>query len=411
MSTVWLICKYGSTPKVGGHLRQHYLGRELVKAGHDVYVISGRRHHLMARPEEATSAPFIDDKHGYKMVRIDTMPYPNAHSKKRILGWAEFAWKVSNLVRKGIPKPDVVVHSSPDLLGYMGAERVARKTKAKLVFEVRDIWPLTVTDMSNISPKHPFIRMLQWVEDRAYRKSDMVISNLSNADDHMVTRGMDRSKFRWLPNGFDLTDVSMQDPLDAQFANQFPKDKFILGYAGTHGEANNLDVMLDAADRLRDRSDIAFVLVGDGKSKADLVARAAELKLDNVHFIDSVPKTQVQSVLAKFSACYIGLPAKPLFRFGVSPNKLFDYFASSKPVVYAIDSGKYNPVTAHKSGIVIAPGNPEALARAAVELADLSKDELQKMGQNGRAAIETDYNYAALGRKMDGFTSELLTPS
>ncbi|WP_136634292.1 glycosyltransferase family 4 protein [Pseudooceanicola onchidii] len=399
--TIWLVCQYASTPAVGGHLRQHYLARELAKQGHDVYVISVRKHHLMVKPEIAKAAPFKESVDGYTMVRVTTLDYPHAHHKKRILGWIQFGLKLPGLLRHGVPKPDVVLYSSPGLLGFLGAERVARRVKAKLVFEVRDIWPLSLVIIGNYEPSHPFIRLLQWVEDRAYRVSDQVISNLQNAVDHMASRGMDRGKFHWLPNGVLLGDRSMADPLAPSVNDQLPTGKFIVGYAGTLGEANNLDVFLAAAAQLRTRTDIEFVLVGDGRNKDELKAYAQREQLDNVTFIDAIPKTQVQSLLSHFDACYIGLPAEPLFKFGVSPNKLFDYLAAAKPIIYAVDSGPYNPVSAHHAGVAIAPGDPEAIVAAVNKLAALSDEDRCRMGQNGRNAVETEYNYAELGKQLD----------
>lgn len=401
MSIIWLICQYATTPDVGGYLRHHYLGRELAKAGHDVYVIGSRVHHMMTHPDRSRAAPFMEKVGGYTMVRLDTSAYPHAHHKKRILGWAQFGWQLPWLAQRGLPKPDTVLYSSPNLLSFPGAERAARKAGARLVFEVRDIWPLSMIHIGNVSPKHPFARLLQWIEDRAYRVSDKVVSNLPNAVEHMVSRGMDRAKFHWIPNGVDLSDNALQEPLPGAVQAQLPVDRFITGYAGTHGEANNLDTLLDAAAQLRDRDDLAFVLVGDGKQKAVLKARAKSEGLDNVTFIDPIPKTQVQSMLARFDACFIGLPPGPLFRFGVSPNKLFDYLGAAKPVIYAVDSGDYNIVRAHEAGLSIPPCDPEAIAQAVTQLQALTAEDRAAMGQRGLACVKTDYDFLTLGRLLD----------
>lgn len=164
-------------------------------------------------------------------------------------------------------RPDVIVYSSPSPVAYLSAQHLAKRFNARLVFEVRDIWPLSLMELGGYSKKHPFIRFMQWVEDRAYRKSDRVVSNLKNAVEHMVNRGMSPEKFTWVPNGFSLDEVNLKTPLNESARRHLPKGKFIIGYTGTLGVANAMDTFIEAADRLKSRDEIAFVLVGDGKEK------------------------------------------------------------------------------------------------------------------------------------------------
>src|SRR5690606_26096320 len=164
-------------------------------------------------------------------------------------------------------RPSAVLCSSPSLISFLGAKRLARRFQARLVFEVRDIWPLTLTEIGGYSRKHPFIRFLQWVEDMAYRDSDRVVSNLKFAVEHMVNRGMRRPKFKWIPNGISVDEVRVSTTLNDNVAAIIPKGKFIVGYTGTLGFSNALDTLIEAANILRDYSDIAFVIVGDGKER------------------------------------------------------------------------------------------------------------------------------------------------
>src|SRR5690606_7338906 len=151
------------------------------------------------------------------------------------------------------------------LVGYLGAERLALKNKVPLFFEVRDIWPLSLVEIGGVAPSHPFVRFLQWVEDRAYRKSDKVISNLKNSVEHMVSRGLDPQKFHWIPNGISNSEVSQSQSLDIQLQAKIPKDKFIIGYTGSIGIANCLQNLLDAAHSLQNDPNYIFVIVGKGE--------------------------------------------------------------------------------------------------------------------------------------------------
>ena len=195
------------------------------------------------------------------------------------------------------------------------------------------------------------MRLMQFIEDKACKDSDKVISNLPYAYEHMVDRGMPKEKFAWIPNGIDVEEMQQQEDLSESVKSQIPKNKFIVGYTGTRGIANALDILIEAAIVLKNNLNISFVIVGKGQDKASLKQKLQQHDLQNVIFIDSIPKKQIQTMLKSFDVCFLGLKKSDIFRFGVSPNKLFDYFFSKKPVLYSIDSGKYTLVLASKSGL------------------------------------------------------------
>lgn len=396
---VWIINQYASTPDTGLGGRHYYLARELSGQGVKVYVVSASYNHILR------NAPFLDKNYqiethnGFNYVWLKMPKYLHAHSKGRIRNWFLFAFRILQLDQHIPDKPDAILYSSPSLVGFLGAERLAKKLHCTLAFEVRDIWPLTFCEIGGFSPRHPFIRFLQWVEDRAYRVSEVVVSNLVNSVEHMVSRGMDRAKFSWVPNGYLQEEVDNPVPLDAEIQKRIPGDKFVVGYAGTLGVANSLYYFLDAAKRF-ESSRVEFVLAGIGKEKDALLKYVEDNGIENVTFLGSVPKSQVQSLLQSFDACYLGLSNDPLFRFGVSPNKLFDYFSASRPIVYAIDSGDYRPVQDAGAGLHIPPEDSEAIFKAVATLMKLSKEERLKMGENGRVFAQRNHEYQALAKKM-----------
>lgn len=399
--TIWIINQYGSLPSTGTGGRHRHLARELAKIGHNVSVISARWTHGVRDTEAAFSAPEVEEFEGFRFVRILVKKYDHAYDKKRILNWFIFAWRLRRLGNILEEKPDSILYSSPSLIGFLGAEKLAHKNRARLLFEVRDIWPLTLQEIGGYSSRHWFIRFLQWIEDRAYQKSDHVLSNLPGAVDHMVTRGMRPEKFTWIPNGFSQNDIDTTQLLPTSIAEKLPKDTFNVAYTGTHGTANALHTLLQAAHILRDTPQITFTLVGKGKEKENLRSHSEELDLNNVYFLDPVPKDQVQSILERCSACYIGLTRDSLFRFGVSPNKLFDYLISGKPIIYAIDSGDYRPIEEFNAGIQVEPGSPHDLARAIYELYQTSSEERHQMGANGRNAALKCHEYGNLAKQLD----------
>lgn len=398
--TIWIINQYTSTPETGLGGRHYYFAKSLAQQGYEVYLVGAAFTHLLREPPVLHNNFKVEKvAENFNFVWVKMPPYAEAHSKKRIANWFSFAWKITKL-KDLLPKPNVILYSSPSLVGYLGAEKLAKDLSVPLAFEVRDIWPLTLCEIGGYSESHPFIRLLQWIEDRAYKNADYVLSNLKNSYEHMQARGMKPEKFAWVPNGFLKEEVEGATALEQQTLDQLPKDKFIVGYAGTLGIANALDSFIKAASQLKEYPDIAFVLVGQGKLKSALQKQVTDLNLNNVYFVDPIPKKQVQSLLRLFDVCYIGLTKDPLFRFGVSPNKLFDYLYAGKPILYAIDSGHYTPVADANAGIQVEPENDQQIVQAVLKFYQMAPEERRVIGDNGHQEAIHSYEYGSLTQKL-----------
>ncbi|OXS99397.1 glycosyltransferase WbuB [Notoacmeibacter marinus] len=407
MSRIWIINQYASIPKTGVGGRHRHLARELTGLGHEVTVIAASWTHLHPAELDPKTLPFSEQFEGFTFVHLPVPPYAHAHDKKRVLNWLRFSAALPGLPKRLNAKPDIVLVSSPSPFAYLGAERLARRVGAKLVFEVRDIWPLSLVQIGNYSPRHPMIRLMQWIEDRAYRNSDAVISNLPGAVEHMIERGMDPGKFAWIPNGFSKRDVEDPEPVDGEIEAMLPADKFIVGYAGTVGVANALDTLVDAATLMRDQPDILFAIIGEGREKPKLQGLVKDRGLSNVTFVPRVPKRQIATVLQRLAVCYFSLLPDEVFKFGIASNKFFDYLVAAKPILYAVDSGVYRPVDDFDCGITVPPVSPEAVVHAILELKNSSKTRLQDMGANGRAAAYNHHEYSQIARKLDATLSNL----
>lgn len=404
---IWIVNQYASTPETGGSTRHVNIGAELAGLGYDVTVIGARWYHKLLDQDAALAAPEIENRGGWRYVRVPVPQYKHGGDPRRGINWIVFALRLARLDKRLGDRPDVVFYSSPSLVGYLGAERLARRIGARLIFEVRDIWPLTLVQVGGKSPLNPIIRWFQWIEDRALRNADAVVSNLPNAVEHMVTRGMDAAKFTWIPNGFNAADMAEPMPLDPTILDAIPKRQFLVGYTGAHGPANGLDSLLDAAVLLKDDLRFGFLLVGKGNQKDRLMQRAKTEKLDNVTFLEPVQKRQVPLILKHLDVCYIGLKNEPLFRYGVSPNKLFDYVGAARPVLFAIDAGPYRPVEEMGAGIQIPPEDPEALHDALLRFISMPDEEREAMGRNGKEKAVAMHEYGVLAKRID---AELLRP-
>lgn len=399
--TFWFINQYSSTPETAMGGRHFYIAQELAKKGHQVYVIAGSYSHLLRKPKIFDGKYLVEKiQPNFSFVWLNLPQYSEAHSKQRVVNWFRFSRGLRGLKKFLKDKPDVVLYSSPSPLGSIGAQHLASFFNVPFVFEVRDIWPLTLVELGGHSKKHPFIRLMQWIEDRSYKKANYVFSNLSNAIEHMQTRGLSTEKFHWIPNGVSLAEVSTKESLSSDVLAQIPQNKFLIGYTGTIGVANAIDDLIDAAQLVSHIPDIHFVLVGAGKEKSEMLKKASELGLTNITFIDAIPKKQIQSMLDQFDVCYIGWQKNPLYRFGIAPNKLPEYLLAGKPVLHAF-SGNGDLVKLSKSGISVEAEDPSAIAKAILNLYELTEEQRIQMGINGRTYVMQHLDYAKIADKLE----------
>lgn len=387
---ILIINEYAGSPYHGMEFRHYYLGKELTKLGHHVTIISSAYSHLFKNlPKEKNET--ID---GVEYLWLKTLNYGNSHNKKRVIKWFIFMTKIFFLPFV-LKKPDVIVVSPMAPFPILPAWVLSKLYGAKLIYEVKDIWPLSLVELGGFSLNHPFIRVMSWFEKFALNKSDIIVSNLQNYGEHIKELGIQRD-FSWISNGVDLDEFQQIEPLAQEILRQIPKDKFIVGYTGTVGVANALDSFLDSMQYFSDEN-IVFVLIGDGQEKENLVQKYIH---PNIIFINSISKKQVQSALDLFNVCYIGLKKEALFKFGVSPNKLYDYMFSGKPILYAIESSK-NIVDVSNCGLSVEAENPKSIADGIIRLYEMNKEERAKMGQNGKEYVLEYFTYAKLAKKFN----------
>lgn len=406
---ILLINHYAGSVRHGMEYRPYYLAREWVRQGHKVTIVASSESHVR------TQAPAMDGAgrqcetiDGIDYVWLTTPPY-RGNGLARVRNMLAF---VLRLQREGARladtlKPDAVIASSTYPLDIWPAHRIARRAGARLLFELHDLWPLSPMELGGHSRRHPFIMLLQAAENFACRHADAVVSILPKVRTHLEAHGMAPHKLHLVPNGVDpdeWRDAACGDAegltpvLDGALDTLRIQGRFVVGYAGTHGLANALDTLLDAAALLRDRP-VAFVLVGGGPAKPELVRRAAALGLANVHFFDAVPKVRVPALLRRFDLAYIGWKRQALYRFGISPNKLIDYMMAARPVLHAVDAGN-DPVRDAACGLTVAPEDPHAVADGILTMLALDADERTALGRRGRAFALAHHTYPVLAQRF-----------
>lgn len=399
---IWIINEYAGSTYHGMEFRHYYLAKELIKAGYDVSIISATYSHLFKKFPTADNWFNFETIDGIQYVWIKVPKYSGSHSIKRVLKWFWFSFSLFFLPIKKMKHPHYVIVSPMATFPVYPTYRISKKTKAKWVFEVKDIWPLSVIELGNYSPAHPFIRLLKYFERFALKKADAIVSVLPNYQAYLDEQQIKRTA-HYIPNGIDTDEINKAENLDKNIENKIPKDKFIVGYAGTVGKANALHYLIDTAKILSERKEIVFVIVGDGDEKKNLIEQSKDL--ENVLFLDAIPKRQIPNLLKYFDVCYIGLEKSDLFYYGVSPNKLFDYILASKPILMAIQT-KNSIVEQAKCGIHVDDITPENIANAVLKLFRMQKKELEQLGRNGREFVLKNHTFKILAeryiRLLDG---------
>ncbi|GAP15242.1 glycosyltransferase [Longilinea arvoryzae] len=379
-----------------GGTRHIELARALVQKGHQVTIISSPVSYLTGKCRSNRLGWVEKEQSEAGITILRTYTYPALHRSffHRVLSF--FSFMISSFfVGLGVPNVTLVWGTSPPIFQGVTAWLLARLKGKPFLFEVRDLWPAFAIGVGVL--RNPLlIRLSLGLERFLYRHADRVMVNSPGFIDHVTARGA-----RWvelIPNG---ADPDMFDPQGngAQFRQEYNLDNhFIAMYAGAHGLSNDLDIVLDAAEELRDRPEIAIVLVGDGKEKNRLQSRATARCLDNVFFTPPVPKNGMSAVLSAADACIAIL--KPLELYKTTyPNKVFDYMAASRPVVLAIDGVIRKVVEEAGAGIAVPPGDAHAMAQAIRELA-ADRQRSRAMGLAGRRCVEEKFNRADLADRL-----------
>ena len=396
--TIWFINDYAGSRYHGMEFRNYYFAKEFVKLGYKVYIITASYMHLFKKLPNTYGNYTFEEIDGINYVWVKVPKYGKSTDKKRVLKWFVFTAKLFFLPLSKMKKPDVVIASPMAPFLVLPAYKIAKKYNAKFIYEVKDIWPLSIIELGNISPLNPLIKAMSWCERFAIKKADEVVSSLQNYGEHIKNDLYIDKDFTWVCNGIDLEEMKNIEPLDKEIEKKIPKDKFIVGYTGTIGIANSLDTLCQAAKLLQENKDILFVIVGDGKEKKYLVKTYG--KLDNIMFLKSIPKKQVQNILSFFDICYIGWKKRKIYNYGISANKIFDYMYSKKPILHSF-CGKGDIIDFAKCGLSVEAENPLSIKKGILKFYEMDKKSRELLGQNANKIVINYFSYKVLSKKYE----------
>ncbi len=406
---IWIINHYATPPDRSPSTRHYALGKELNKYGHDVTVIAARTHHFLNQNYQTLSTRLeVWKDSNIRFIFLPTPRYDD-NSIGRLWNMLYFAWQVLQLPNKiNADRPDIIIGSSVHLFAVWSAQQIAKHFEVPFCFEVRDLWPQTLIDMKLINQFHPIAIIFACLERFLYLKADRIITLIPYAYEYICKLGIDQHKITYLPNGVELDSFKLES-----FNFKLPVEsdqKIKVMYVGAHGQANGLSTLIEAASELEKNSgsnQIQWYFVGEGPDKKHLKIKAESLALKSVTFEERIPKNQVPQKLSEADILVFHLLELNVFKYGISPNKLFDYLAAGKPIVFA-SASRNNPVAEAQAGITVPPQNPQAMAEAVLTLANLSGEERLEMGKKGRAYVEKNHSYSLLGSHLNNLLQELV---
>ncbi len=328
---------------------------------------------------------------------IRTMKYSAAKSMRRILSWLDFEFRLWRMPKSSLPKPDAIVVSSLSLLTILNGFWLRWKYRCRLVLEIRDIWPLTITEEGGFSRWNPMVLGLGMIERLGYRYADEVVGTMPNLGEHVRNVLGYPRVVHCIPMGVDEASLANPSPLPREYIEtHLPGGKFIVAHAGTIGITNALDVFMECAQSLQDHPDVRFVVVGDGDLRAYYQEKYAHVR--NLIFAPRVSKQQVQSVLSRCSLLYFSVHPSRVWRYGQSLNKVIDYMLAGKPVV-ASYTGYPSMIDEAGCGCYVPAGDVEALRLEILRYAAMPADQRRAVGQKGRDWILRYRRYPVLATR------------
>jgi glycosyltransferase involved in cell wall biosynthesis len=394
-----------------GGTRSYEFARRLVEAGHEVTMVTAGD----GAEREVDGIRVVEARGGYgDYVRATGVGYG-----RRLLAFARFALAAAAAALRG-PRPDVVFATSPPLTMALPAIAAARRWRAPLVFEVRDLWPEAPIQMGAL--RSPWAqRLARWLERVVYRSASEIVALSPGMRDGIVATGVDPERVALIPNASDLDLFSPDlDPGDLRERLGLGADDFVCAYFGTMGEANDLTQVVEAAALLKapaagagtsaagttDRNangpgvPVVFVLQGDGKRRAALEADVRRRGLDNVVFAAAGDKRAAARLAAASDACMTIFKDVPILATN-SPNKLFDTFAAGRAAIVNTDGWQRTLVEEHEAGVYARPGDAADLAEKVLALRD-DPERTRRYGSNARRLAEREFDRDLLAERLRG---------
>ena len=402
MINIWLINQYSYPPGKSNWRRHFDLFKNFSKENYNIDVICGSFVH--DRKEE-----ILNQGEKYRLINSEGIKYHVLsgilYKSKivRMLSMVQFFFKALFFSKKLKDKPSIIYASSPHPFNGLAGMYLAKKYKCPFILEIRDLWPETWVAMGATTKKSILYKVFAFIEKVLYKNADKIITLTSNKD-YYISVGVDEKKVEIVSNGVDLE--KYDSLVEEKSPVEFLKNKFNILYTGAHGTANCLENILEVAKLLKN-DDIVFNFIGEGEKKEELIKKSEEYNLKNIKFYPPVNKNFIPNTLKNGDAMIVIAKNTPLYKYGISFNKIFEYFASSKPIIFSGNVAN-DMVKEANAGISVEAENIEKIKEAVLSLYNMSKTERDILGKNGRKYVEENYDTKVLSKKIEKIILDLL---
>ena len=378
---IWYISKYACPDKYNFGTRHFKFAKEFISIGHETVVFTSNSNHVVSGLPQFSGLYKIEVFDGVKTVWINTPSYNGSKSFGRIWSWIIFELRLLRTVRQLGFHPDVVIASSLSLFTVISGVILKNRYKAKLVFEVRDIWPLTLKYFSNIKPYHPVYFLFSLIEKFGYKNSNLIVGSMPALNKHVENILNDSNKVCYVPHGIDLTNIEVEDPIFSEYGVLINKDDFVVTYSGTIGRVNSVEFLLSAAKNISLINEkIVFLIIGDGELKNQFEQECRNF--NRIYFLPKVSKSRLMGILQNSDLLYYGARKCDLYNFGVSPNKLNDYLYAAKPILASF-SGYDDLFESSGCGLIVEAENVNAVELGISHFHSMPKDLREQIGKCG----------------------------
>lgn len=398
---IWLINHYAVPPRYYPLARQNYFAKYLMQAGHEVTIFAASTVHNSELNLIEDDTPYREDVvDGVHYVLIRCKSY-HGNGVSRILNMLEFARKLPGVCNK-YPRPDAIVATSMPPMSCAAGIKLARKYGCRGIAEIADLWPESIVAYGIAGPRNPAVLYLRRLEKWIYTKADAVVFTMEGAYDYIkeqhwekevpqskvfyINNGVDLELFDYNKEHFRVEDKDLDDP-----------EIFKVVYTGSIRRVNGLGLLLDAAKAVRDPR-VRFLIWGDGDERPMLEQRVKDENIGNVVFKGRVEKKFVPSIVSRADVNFAHNTPSPLFRFGISFNKMFDYLAAGKPVLSDFPC-PYNPAILYGAGRDVQDPDAVSVACRIEEMADMDRQEWERLSCNARRTAE-EYDFKKLTDKL-----------
>jgi glycosyltransferase involved in cell wall biosynthesis len=391
---IWYVSKYVALPSRGTvGSRGYCLMKELEQMGAKISIITSDSNHL-ASPPNLNSKITLETIDGLQICWLKTFKYKTAKSLRRILSWFHFEWRLLTLPKRSLPRPDVIIVSSLSLLTVLTGIWWRYSYQSKLIFEVRDIWPLTILEEGGFRPWNPFVWILGVIEQIGYKYADIIVGTMPNLGEHVQSvLGYQKTTY-CIPMGVELERFTKSDEIPIEYLDKYiPREKFLVAHVGTIGITNALETFFKCAESMQNRCDIHFLLVGDGDLKEHYQSKFRNLQ--NLTFAPKVSKTMVPSVLAHCDLLYFAVHVSRVWRYGQSLNKVIDYMLAGKPVVASF-TGYPSMINESGCGTFVPAGDVLALCKEVDRYSRMNHLEREQIGRRGKEWLLQNRQYKTL---------------